>query len=282
MKYIGFVDYYISEWHANNYPSWIDEISKDLDAEWQVKYVWAEKHISDVDGITTQEWCEKYGTEQCDSIAELCERSDAIVILAPSNPEKHLSYASEVLTYNKPTYIDKPFADSVKSAKAIFKIAKENNTPFFSSSALRYADELKSEGECIGIATLGGGSNLPEYIIHQAEMVALKMGVGAKLIKCQKICEEQMTFTIKYKNGHCAAMHFAVGAPFEVTITETSGTKHSKIESAFFKGLIKEMLVFFDSLKQPFESSQTLEVNRIIVAAIKATAKPDKWIKIGR
>ena len=25
MKKIGFVDYYISEWHANNYPLWIKE-----------------------------------------------------------------------------------------------------------------------------------------------------------------------------------------------------------------------------------------------------------------
>ena len=25
MKKIGFVDYYLSEWHANNYPAWIEE-----------------------------------------------------------------------------------------------------------------------------------------------------------------------------------------------------------------------------------------------------------------
>lgn len=26
MKKIGFIDYYLSEWHANNYPIWIKEI----------------------------------------------------------------------------------------------------------------------------------------------------------------------------------------------------------------------------------------------------------------
>ncbi len=25
---IGFVDYYIDEWHANNYPAWFAEINK--------------------------------------------------------------------------------------------------------------------------------------------------------------------------------------------------------------------------------------------------------------
>ena len=30
MKTIGFVDYYISEWHANNYPEWIKQASEKL------------------------------------------------------------------------------------------------------------------------------------------------------------------------------------------------------------------------------------------------------------
>ena len=27
MKKVGFVDYYISEWHANNYPGWFREMN---------------------------------------------------------------------------------------------------------------------------------------------------------------------------------------------------------------------------------------------------------------
>ena len=30
MKTIGFVDYYISEWHANNYPVWIKKICEEI------------------------------------------------------------------------------------------------------------------------------------------------------------------------------------------------------------------------------------------------------------
>ena len=30
MKTIGFVDYYISEWHANEYPAWIKEANEKL------------------------------------------------------------------------------------------------------------------------------------------------------------------------------------------------------------------------------------------------------------
>lgn len=30
---IGFVDYYIAEWHANNYPAWFAAASKELGAD---------------------------------------------------------------------------------------------------------------------------------------------------------------------------------------------------------------------------------------------------------
>ena len=30
MKKIGFVDYYLSEWHANNYPAWIERIAAEM------------------------------------------------------------------------------------------------------------------------------------------------------------------------------------------------------------------------------------------------------------
>lgn len=31
MKKIGFIDYYLSEWHANNYPAWIKEINPEFE-----------------------------------------------------------------------------------------------------------------------------------------------------------------------------------------------------------------------------------------------------------
>ena len=39
MKKIGFIDYYLSEWHANNYPDFIKKLTDD----YEVAYAWAEK-----------------------------------------------------------------------------------------------------------------------------------------------------------------------------------------------------------------------------------------------
>ena len=61
MKKIGFVDYYISEWHANNYPGWI----KNLDCGYEVTHAWAELDVSPIDGRSTAEWCDKFCVEKC-------------------------------------------------------------------------------------------------------------------------------------------------------------------------------------------------------------------------
>ena len=164
MKKIGFVDFYISEWHANNYPTWIKEAGEKLGVEYQVSYAWAEREISPLDGVSTDEWCEKMGVEHCQSLSELCEKSDVIVILAPTNPEKHLEYAKAVLPYGKRTYIDKTFAPNLEIAKEIFAIGEKHGTPFFSSSALRYSDELAELKDAKNIVLNGGGSNLEEYL----------------------------------------------------------------------------------------------------------------------
>ena len=142
MKKIGFVDYYISEWHANNYPKWIKEISAELGEDFEVCYAFAEMDISPVDGVTTDEWCKKMGVERCDIVGELCEKSDFIMILAPSNPEKHLGYCKEAFKYGKLTYVDKTFAPNSEIAEEIFALGERYGTKFFSTSALRYAEEL--------------------------------------------------------------------------------------------------------------------------------------------
>ena len=109
MKTIGFVDYYISEWHANNYPVWFKEICEQTGEEFEIKYAWAEEYVSPVDGRNTDEWCKAFGVEKCESLQELCKKADYILVLAPSNPEKHLEYVKEVYEYSETIYVQTHF-----------------------------------------------------------------------------------------------------------------------------------------------------------------------------
>lgn len=276
MKKIGFVDYYVSEWHANNYPEWIKEACAKLRLQYEVSYAWAERDVSPYDGRTTDEWCRSFGAERCDTIAELCEKSDVIIILAPSDPDKHFGYCSEVFKLGKRTYVDKTFAPDLKTAKEIFALAEQYGTRFFSSSALRYATELDSFKNAKVFKTTGGGSNLPEYVVHQAEMVVKVMG-GADKVRATKD-KDTTVFDISFADGRAAQMKYSP----ELSFAACSDTdEYTAMASPFFVGLIADIVRFFDSGILPFDTVETLEVMRLREGALRAAASLGEWIDLG-
>ena len=278
MKTIGFIDYFLNEWHANEYPAMIRAYNEKNGTDYQVKYAWEE--TSTLGGMTTEEWCEKYGAQPCASIEEVCEKSDFVVVLAPSNPEKHLAYAKAVFACGKNPYIDKTFAPDYATAKAIFGLANEYGVQFFSSSALRYASELNAYmGTANTVFTTGGGSNFDEYIIHQIEMAVKCLGVGAEQVRYTKNADQEWV-EVAYANGKVAKMMFAPCMPFAVTVADENGSNYLPIESAFFDGLIADMLHFFATGEKSFDGAQTLEVIKIREGAIQAKSKVGVWVKI--
>lgn len=279
MKTIGFVDYYISEWHADNYPAWIAEICEKTGKDFAVKYVWAEEDISPVDGKTTQEWCDIYNTQKCDTIEELCNKSDYILVLAPSDPEKHLQYAKEVLKCGKNTYIDKTFAPNYAEAKEIFDIAEKYGTKIFSSSALRYAAELEEITDASAVITTGGGRSIDEYIVHQVEMVvksipSLPVAVKVENQGSQYICR------ISFEDDKTATMVYASSLPFSICADTNGETVYKQINSDFFKDLIADILRFYESGETSFDIAQTLNAMKIRESVLAATKKLGEWIKL--
>ncbi|MBQ9975802.1 MAG: Gfo/Idh/MocA family oxidoreductase [Clostridia bacterium] len=268
---IGFVDYYLSEWHANNYPAWIKEASDEL----CVKYAWAEEYVSPVDNVNTDEWCEKYGVEKCNTLAELCEKSDFIIILSPSNPEKHLEYAKEVLKHGKNTYIDKTFTPSYEEAAEIFSLAKQYGTKFFSTSALRYASELETVAESQNLITTGGGSNLEEYVIHQIEMAVKTVKAEPMAIKLDTQ-GNQIIWTVAFDNGGRWTGIYSPYLPF--TVCGDKG--YQAVTSKFFPTLISTILDFFKTGALPFDTEETLKAMKIRDAILKAYKLPGEWLNV--
>lgn len=280
MKKIGFIDYYISEWHANNYPVWIKQICEEKGLDYQVCYAWAEDNISQYDGRDTDTWCKEFGVEKCDSIAELCEKSDYVIILAPSNPEKHLGYVEEAFKCGKRTYVDKTFAPDYATAKKIFEIAEKYNTPFFSTSALRYGEDVKDFIGVDNLSVTGGGSNLPEYIIHQVEMLVKTLGMGAKKVMLTKNGEEDL-ISVAYDDNRNAQLHYQKGYKYGLATKAANGEeKAASISGSFFLVLIEKILHFFETGDIDFDVAQTLEVMKVREAIIKAEAAPDTWINV--
>ncbi|MCX7006445.1 MAG: Gfo/Idh/MocA family oxidoreductase, partial [Kiritimatiellaeota bacterium] len=85
----------------------------------------------------TQELKEKYGVKIVDSIEELCQQVD-FVLLESVDGRPHLEQAKPVIKAGKPLFIDKPMAASLRDAVEIFKLAKAAKVPVFSASSLRF------------------------------------------------------------------------------------------------------------------------------------------------
>ena len=266
MKKIGFVDFYISEWHANNYPAWIDKACEKLGYDYKVCYAYGEMEISPVDGVSGSEWCEKNGVEKCETIEEVCEKSDVILVLCPSNPEKHLEYAQKVLKFGKRTYIDKTFTPNLEQAEKIFALSEKYGAPFFSSSALRYANEL-SEFSVLGknkvFTITGGGRTFDEYSVHQIEML-VKL-TNSKAVEFEAKNQGFTTIcTVKFENGDIGNLIHAPSLGFAVTGNDESNKGITRAMGGnFFDSLIEDILTFYETGKISFDSAQTLECMRI-------------------
>ena len=269
MKKIGFIDFYLSEWHANNYPAWIREICARDGLDYEIAYAWAETDVSPRDGKTSEEWCRENGVTLCATVEELCEKSDVLLILAPSDPEKHLQYARVALTYGKPTYIDKTFSPNYAEAVEIFALAERYGAPCFSTSALRYASELDALAGARNVITTGGGRSADEYIVHQIEMIVKLMGTDAVSVKAEAQGDQRI-YRIRYANGGEATAIYDSSMPFAVTAETASGAKTSAINSSFFNVLMEKILCFYETGKTDFDRSETLAVMKLREAVLGA------------
>ena len=70
MKKIGFIDYYLDEWHANYYPEFFRSEAGD-----RMEVAYAYGKIDAPNGMTNKEWSEKYDAELLGSIEEVIENT---------------------------------------------------------------------------------------------------------------------------------------------------------------------------------------------------------------
>lgn len=282
MRKIGFIDYFIDEWHANNYPEMIRTSAyKDrLD----VALAWA---AIDMPGkMPLAQWCTEQRVAQASSIEQIVDECDCIVVLSPDNPERHEELADLSLRSGKPVYIDKPIAPSLAAAKRLFEKAQAHNTPMMSSSALRFGSQLENAlkfelaGQPVPFVATRGGGNFDVYAIHQIEMLVMALGIGATRVM-QAGNDAANLLVIDYPDGRRGAVNLIPGHPFQLSTTYGDGKGLSiDMMDDFFTRFIDAMLAFFDTGVSPIPPAQTLEIAALIEAGSTALGKRDSWVAV--
>ncbi|MGK2862733.1 MAG: Gfo/Idh/MocA family protein [Chitinophagaceae bacterium] len=147
-----------------------------------------ESSISRLAGFTKE--MEDLGVPLVSSIEELIDKTD-VILLETNDGRLHLEQALPVLKAGKKLFIDKPLAASLGSVLAIFEAAKKYNTPVFSSSSLRYFENIQDiipekMGRITGADTFSPAtlekahSDLFWYGIHGVEMLYTVLGTNCK------------------------------------------------------------------------------------------------------
>ena len=133
------------------------------------------------------------GVEIVDSIAELLERVD-VVLLETNDGRPHYAQARPVIEAGKPLFIDKPVAGSLADAVRIYDLAAEHGVPVFSSSSLRYTENARairagSIGDVLGADVYSPATLEPThpdlywYGVHGVEMLFTVMGTGIETVR---------------------------------------------------------------------------------------------------
>lgn len=146
-----------------------------------------ESSYSRVDGYTKQ-LQDDFGVEIVPTIEELCTKVDAI-LLESVDGRPHLEQVKPVFEAGLPVFIDKPVAGSLADAIEIYRLGKQHNVKWFSSSSYRFYDNMialmnQDIGELRGAISYGP-AHLEEhhpdlfwYGVHPTEALYTAMGPG--------------------------------------------------------------------------------------------------------
>jgi len=277
---LGFIDYFLDEWHANNYPDWFKKYNAQLGLDVELAYAFGDTEK----GLSTAEWCKKFDVTPISSMEELVEKSDGIVVLSPDNPEQHERLCDLALKSGKRVYVDKTFAPDLAAGKRLFDLAEAHSTPMFSSSALRFANELEGfrKGTEVkpSLCAVRGPGVYANYAIHQLEMIDAVMGQKSLRVKALSAGAGNVLW-FEFENG-LATMTQQPNADFGLDLAyEKDGRKITSCNDTF-DNLICAMLRFFAGEAAPVFRANTLHAIALRDAGLKALTQPDTWIKIER
>lgn len=278
MMKIGLIDYYLDQYHAEYYPKWLKEVSH---GDIQVACAWAK--IDKPDGKPNRLCCEAGGFPLRERMEDVIEECDGLIVMSPDNPEMHEELCALPLASGKPTYVDKTFAVGRAAAQRIIDHANRHHTPFFSTSALRYATEYMAL-EKDGLSHLcsrapGAFSN---YGIHSLEPIVCLMGPDIEKIMFAGT-PTAPSFVLRFRDGRSAVMSQSVTWDFSIGANYTDkGPVEVTVHSDFYRNFLDVLTDFFRDGVPRVPAEETLQIMTILEYGAKAMETPDVWVSLPR
>ena len=235
-----------------------------------------ESSYSRIDGFT--ERLEKeFGVSIVDSIEALCDRVDAI-LLESVDGRPHLEQVRPVFAAGLPVFIDKPVAASLEDVLEIFRLAKETDTPCFTSSSYRYYESLRKllaidVGEVRGAISFGPCHLEPThpdlywYGVHPVEALFTVMGTGCETVTRIHTADTDVVTGI-WNDGRVGTLRGLrnQSTPHKVIVFGTKKVAEQE-GGGDYAPLVAEIMQFFKSGIAPVAPEETIEMFAFMSAA---------------
>jgi len=220
----------------------------------------------------------KLGVEIVDSIDQLLEKVDAVLVLSIDG-RAHLEQAKAAIAAGKPVFVDKPMAGCLADAIQIFAIAEKSKVPCFSSSSLRFApgtQAILSDPKvgairgCSANSPCGLEPHHPDlfwYGIHGVETLFTIMGTGCESVTRVQTDTTELVVGV-WEDGRVGTFRGTREGrhTYGATVFGTRGI----VESGKFEGyepLLVEIVKFFKTGRPPVSAEETLEILAFMEAA---------------
>jgi predicted dehydrogenase len=220
---------------------------------------------------------EKHGVRLVGSIKELLAECDA-VLLCSLDGRCHPAQARPVLEADKPVFIDKPVAASLRDARALYQLAEQTGTPMFSASAIRWYPGIievaqADVGPVRSAISYGPAPLEPShpdlffYGIHPAEALFTVLGAGCRTV--QRITTEHTSVVVgEWDDGRVGTLHAMHRWPAEYKVIKFGDERIVEQTSAGdYTPLVREIMTFFRTGIAPVTPEQTLEIYAFMEAA---------------
>jgi len=221
---------------------------------------------------------DKHGIEIVPTIEELCRKVDGI-LLESVDGRPHLRQIRPVIAAGKPVFIDKPMAGNLADVLEIFRLAKENNVPCWSSSSLRFAPDTlgmrnnDKVGKVLGCNVYSPCSiekhhpDLYWYGVHGVEILFTIMGPGCERVTRTHTENTDVVVGV-WKDGRIGTYRgLRNGKRGYGAVVFGEKEIASAGKSAGYGPLVDEIAKFFRTGKVPVPAEETIDIFAFMSAA---------------
>lgn len=235
-----------------------------------------ESSFSRIPGYTVE--VKKYGVRIAASLEEVIRNSD-VILLETNDGKLHLEQALPVMKAGKRLFIDKPIGAHYRDVNALYEASIKYNTPFFTSSSLRYVENIQDiqngslAGKVMGADVYSPCALEPShtdfywYGIHGVETLFAVMGKGC--VSVSRVHTEGTDIAVGvWENGR-----IGIFRGNRTGINDYGGTVFGEKQNvkigpyAGFGGLLLHIVAFFKTGVVPVDTEETKEIYAFMTAA---------------